>query len=69
MAWITPGLMTHSEESNQRYEPLTFDVDDTGSLAVSGPDNPTQCPPDYSRMFAISSAGVSSAAPWVNVTP
>lgn len=66
---LSPGSVTHSQDPNQRYEPLSFDIEDTGSLLVTGPGNPTQCPPGYYMMFLVSSAGVPSVAHWIRVMP
>lgn len=65
---MRPGSVTHSQDSNQRYEELAFTAQDSG-ITVKPPANATLAPPGWYMMFVISSAGVPSLAHWVELKP
>jgi hypothetical protein len=66
---MAPGSVTHSQDPNQRYESLAFEVYDDGTMTVWSPANATLAPPGWYLMFLISSAGVPSEAHWVQLMP
>jgi len=66
---ISPGSVTHGQDSNQRYEPLPFEVLDDGSMNFVAPANATLAPPGYYLLFTVSSAGVPSIGHWVRLLP
>jgi len=68
VALVKLGAVTHSNNMEQQYVPLSFTVA-SGKLSVSGPANVNIAPPGYYMLFIVNSAGVPSVAPIVRLTP
>ncbi len=58
--------VTHSFNSNQRFNSLTFTAQG-GVLEVTAPPGPEVCPPGHYMLFALSTAGVPSIASMVRI--
>jgi galactose oxidase len=63
---IKLGSTTHSFEQDQRFLELSFTLSD-GVYTVQGPGDPSQAPPGYYMLFAISSLGEPSVGRYVRV--
>jgi hypothetical protein len=66
VALVKLGAVTHSNNMDQRYVPLSFTASN-GALTVTAPANINIAPPGYYMLFIVNSAGVPSVAPIVNV--
>lgn len=55
------GSVTHSQNMEQRYVPLTF-VEQNNGLEINPPDNGSIAPPGYYMLFIVDSAGVPSVS-------
>jgi Domain of unknown function (DUF1929) len=62
VALVKLGAVTHSNNMDQRYVPLSFTAR-TGALTVTAPANINIAPPGYYMLFIVNSAGVPSVAP------
>ena len=67
VALIKLGAVTHSNNMDQRYVPLSFTAGN-GTLTVTAPPNINIAPPGYYMLFIINSAGVPSVAPIVRLS-
>jgi Domain of unknown function (DUF1929)/PKD domain len=67
VALVKLGAVTHSNNMDQRYVPLSFTAG-IGTLTVTAPANVNIAPPGPYMLFIINSAGVPSVAPILNVT-
>jgi hypothetical protein len=68
---IRLGAVTHENNMDQRYVPLSFSAG-SGQLSATVPQNPNVTPPGYYMLFIVNDAGVPSVAKilWVgNTTP
>ncbi|MDQ6822170.1 MAG: DUF1929 domain-containing protein, partial [Actinomycetota bacterium] len=68
VALVKLGAVTHSNNMDQRYVPLSFTVGN-GTLTVTAPANINIAPPGPYMLFIVNSAGVPSVAPILSVTP
>jgi hypothetical protein len=68
VALVKLGAVTHSNNMEQRYAPLSFTAG-TGTLTVTAPANINIAPPGYYMLFIVNSAGVPSVAPILSVAP
>ncbi len=66
VALIRLGAVTHSDNMEQRYIPLSFTAGAT-SLTAVGPANANVAPPGYYMLFIIDANGVPSVARMVSV--
>jgi hypothetical protein len=66
VALVKLGAVTHSNNMDQRYVPLSFTAGN-GTLTVTAPANVNIAPPGYYMLFIVNSAGVPSVAPILNV--
>ncbi|HEY3944768.1 MAG TPA: galactose oxidase-like domain-containing protein [Solirubrobacteraceae bacterium] len=66
VALVKLGAVTHSNNMDQRYVPLSF-TPATGTLTVTVPTSITIAPPGHYMLFIINSAGVPSVAPILRV--
>ncbi len=66
VAFVRNGSVTHSQNMEQRYMPLSFTVQN-GALQIDAPANANIAPPGYYMLFLIDSAGVPSVAEMVNI--
>jgi hypothetical protein len=62
VAFVKLGAVTHSNNMDQRYVPLSFTAGN-GTLTVTAPANINIAPPGYYMLFIVNSAGVPSVAP------
>ena len=60
------GSVTHNFNMSQNYVPLTFQVV-TGGMNVQAPANANLAPPGYYMLFIVTTDGVPSVAPIVNL--
>ncbi|MDQ6816139.1 MAG: DUF1929 domain-containing protein [Actinomycetota bacterium] len=67
VALVKLGAVTHSNNMDQRYVPLSFTTGN-GTLTVTAPPNINIAPPGPYMLFIISAAGVPSIAPILSVT-
>jgi hypothetical protein len=67
VALVKLGAVTHSNNMDQRYVPLSFTAGN-GTLTVTAPANINVAPPGHYMLFIVNSAGVPSVAPILNVT-
>jgi hypothetical protein len=67
VALVKLGAVTHSNNMDQRYVPLSFTAGN-GTLTVTAPASINIAPPGYYMLFIVNSAGVPSVAPILNVT-
>ncbi|MGN6169207.1 MAG: galactose oxidase-like domain-containing protein, partial [Solirubrobacteraceae bacterium] len=67
VALVKLGAVTHSNNMDQRYVPLSFSAGN-GTLTVTAPANINIAPPGYYMLFIVNSAGVPSIAPILSVT-
>jgi len=68
VALVRLGSVTHSDNMEQRYVPLSFTAG-TGSLTATIPANVNLAPPGYYMLFIINGAGVPSVAKMVQLDP
>jgi fibronectin type 3 domain-containing protein len=61
------GSVTHNFNMSQNYVPLIFQVA-TGGLNVQGPPNSNLAPPGYYMLFIVTTGGIPSVAPIVNLS-
>jgi hypothetical protein len=66
VALVKLGAVTHSNNMDQRYVPLSFTAGN-GTLTVTAPANINIAPPGYYMLFIVNSVGVPSVAPILNV--
>jgi hypothetical protein len=66
VALVRLGAVTHSDNMEQRYIPLSFTAGST-SLTATSPANANIAPPGYYMLFIIDANGVPSVASMVNV--
>jgi hypothetical protein len=62
VALVKLGAVTHSNNMDQRYVPLSFTAGN-GTLTVTAPRDVNIAPPGYYMLFIVNSAGVPSVAP------
>jgi hypothetical protein len=67
VALVKLGAVTHSNNMDQRYVPVSFTAT-AGALTVTAPPSINIAPPGYYMLFIINSAGVPSVAPILRVT-
>ncbi len=67
VALVKLGAVTHSNNMDQRYVPLSFTAG-TDALTVTAPASINIAPPGYYMLFIINSAGVPSVAPILQIT-
>lgn len=67
VALVKLGAVTHSDNMDQRYVPLSFTTG-RGTLTMTAPANINIAPPGYYMLFIVNSDGVPSVAPILNVT-
>ena len=68
VALVRLGAVTHSDNMEQRYVPLSFTAG-TGSLTATVPANVNVAPPGYYMLFIVDEAGVPSVAKMVQLDP
>lgn len=66
VALIAPGNVTHTNDMNTRFVPLTFTAS-AGSLSVTAPANANLATPGYYMLFIVNSNGVPSVAKFVKL--
>jgi hypothetical protein len=66
VALVKLGAVTHSNNMDQRYVPLSFTAA-SGTLTVTAPTSVNIAPPGDYMLFIINSAGVPSVAPVLRV--
>jgi len=65
---IRPGAVTHGFDENQRYVPLSYVVDPSGTqLLVDAPADSNLAPPGDYMLFIVDASGVPSIAKWVSL--
>jgi hypothetical protein len=67
VALVKLGAVTHSNNMDQRYVPLSFTAA-TGAITATAPPTINIAPPGYYMLFIINSAGVPSVAPILRIT-
>jgi hypothetical protein len=67
VALVRLGAVTHSDNMEQRYIPLSFTPRGATSLTATGPANANIAPPGPYMLFIIDANGVPSVARMVNV--
>ncbi|TMK38371.1 MAG: DUF1929 domain-containing protein [Actinobacteria bacterium] len=65
---VRPGSVTHAFDMDQRLVGLSFTAGD-GLLTVAGPPTGNIAPPGYYMLFILNTAGVPSAAAFIQVSP
>jgi galactose oxidase-like protein/Big-like domain-containing protein len=68
VALVRLGAVTHSDNMEQRYIPLSFTAGAT-TLTATAPANANIAPPGYYMLFIIDANGVPSVASMVSVQP
>lgn len=70
VSFVRLASVTHSFDQNQRYVPLTFEIDTAHftALIVEAPADGSYAPPGYYMLFLISDDGVPSIAKYVRLT-
>ena len=68
VALVKLGAVTHSNNMEQQYVPLSFTAS-SGKLSVNAPATVNIAPPGYYMLFLVNSAGVPSVAPILKLTP
>ena len=68
VTWLRLGSVTHSLDMNQRFNELAVQVVG-GTVRVTAPPGPGECPPGHYLMFVLNAAGVPSVATVVQVRP
>jgi hypothetical protein len=66
VALVKLGAVTHSNNMDQRYVPLSFTAT-TGAITVTAPTSVNIAPPGYYMLFIIDSSGVPSVAPILRI--
>jgi hypothetical protein len=66
VALVRLGAVTHSNDMDQRYVPLTFSAG-SGVLTATAPANASIAPPGPYMLFVVNSAGVPSVARMVSL--
>jgi hypothetical protein len=66
VALIRPSAVTHANNMDQRYVPLSFTRTGRG-LSVTAPPNGNWAPPGFYMLVIQSSSGVPSVAKWVQI--
>jgi galactose oxidase-like protein/Big-like domain-containing protein len=66
VAFVRLGAVTHDNNMEQRYIPLSFTAGAT-SLSVTAPANADIAPPGYYMLFIVDANGVPSVARMVNI--
>jgi hypothetical protein len=66
VALVRLGAVTHSDNMEQRYIPLSFTAGG-GAINATGPANANVAPPGVYMLFVIGAGGVPSVAEMVNV--
>lgn len=64
---IRPAAVTHSSDPNQRYIDLPMTVHNDTTIDLNLTSNPDIAPPGWYMLTVVDSAGVPSAARWVQV--
>ena len=67
VALVRLGAVTHSNNMEQRYVPLSFAAGAT-TITATAPANANVAPPGFYMLFIIDASGVPSVASMVNVT-
>jgi hypothetical protein len=67
VALVRLGAVTHSNNMEQRYVPLSFTAGAT-TITATAPANANVAPPGFYMLFIIDANGVPSVASMVNVT-
>ena len=67
VTWIRLSSVTHSFNTGQRFNSLSFQPS-AGGLDVTAPSSPNVCPPGHYMMFLLSRPGVPSLAKTMQVT-
>ncbi|WP_165068180.1 galactose oxidase-like domain-containing protein [Paludisphaera rhizosphaerae] len=68
VSWVRLSSVTHSFNSNQRINFLTF-TPDAASLKVTAPADPNGCPPGHYMLFLLNNNGVPSIAQTIQILP
>jgi hypothetical protein len=68
VALIKLGAVTHDDNMEQRYLPLSFTQGAGGQLNVTMPSNQSLAPGGYYMLFIINGDGVPSVAPIVHIS-
>ena len=63
VALVRLGAVTHSNNMEQQYIPMSFTSTSSGKLSVNAPGTVNIAPPGYYMLFLVNSAGVPSVAP------
>jgi hypothetical protein len=66
VALVRLGAVTHSNNMEQRYVPLSFTAG-SGTITATAPGTVNVAPPGYYMLFLVNSAGVPSVAPILSV--
>jgi hypothetical protein len=66
-ALVRAGTVTHGDNFDQRYVPLSFTHSGSNLLATAPPNGNT-APPGWYMLFLVSDAGVPSVSSWVHLT-
>jgi hypothetical protein len=69
VALVRLGAVTHSNNMEQQYVPVTFTRTSSGKLSVNAPGSVNIAPPGYYMLFLVNAAGVPSVAPILKLTP
>jgi len=67
-AFVRLGAVTHSNNMEQRYVPLSFTAGPT-TITATAPANANVAPPGFYMLFIIDANGVPSVASMVNLVP
>jgi hypothetical protein len=67
VALLRPGATTHADDFDQRYVDLTFTVD-KGIIQATAPANGNVAPPGYYMLVIVSSNGVPSVMPFLQLS-
>jgi len=67
VSFIRLSSVTHTDNMDQRYIPLSFAAG-SGSLTVQSPANENIAPPGYYMLFIVNTSGVPSVAKIVQIT-
>ncbi len=65
---VRTGSVTHSQNMEQRYIPLSFSVQN-GTLDITSPNNSNIAPPGHYMLFIVNDPGVPSVARIVRIDP
>jgi len=66
-AFIKLGAVTHGQDMDQRYVPLSFVAQGSGTLLITPPANNKIAPPGHYMLFIIDDAGAPSKAWFVRI--